>query len=103
MSSTRSTSCLVSTHFEPEGFGEDTLNSFLQIKKSGESSYYEFGTPKCSDLGIWVDVEGVRRLALSDEPFLVVFKKAQSDEPERERERDDGREGSEEREEREMK
>ncbi|ESQ27858.1 hypothetical protein EUTSA_v10019151mg [Eutrema salsugineum] len=63
---------------------QDSFKSFFTIEKSGDDAYKfrfcprtcESGGPKCSDVGIFVDETGVRRLALSDEPFLVMFKKA---------------------------
>ncbi|KAL1192328.1 Kunitz trypsin inhibitor 4 [Cardamine amara subsp. amara] len=66
-----------------EGTGEDSL-SFFKIEKAGYDAYkfvfcprnWDSDCPKCSDVGIFVDELGVRRLALSDKPFLVVFKKA---------------------------
>lgn len=70
---------------KPEGSGHDSLKSFFKIEKSGNFKAYKFvfcprtcdsGNPKCSDVGIFVDELGVRRLALSDKPFLVMFKKA---------------------------
>ncbi|KAG7659408.1 Proteinase inhibitor I3 Kunitz legume [Arabidopsis suecica] len=69
---------------KPEGFGQDSLKSFFKIEKSGEDAYKfvfcprtcDSGNPKCSDIGIFIDELGVRRLALSDKPFLVMFKKA---------------------------
>lgn len=67
----------------PEGTGKDSL-SFFKIVKSGDDAYkfvfcprtWDSDCPKCSDVGIFVDELGVRRLALSDKPFLVTFKKA---------------------------
>ncbi|KFK41765.1 hypothetical protein AALP_AA2G169300 [Arabis alpina] len=69
---------------KPEGFGGDSVKSFFKIEKSGDDAYrFTFcprtcrsNGPKCNDVGIFVDEKGVRRLALTDEPFLVVFKKA---------------------------
>ncbi|XP_010416116.1 PREDICTED: miraculin-like [Camelina sativa] len=69
---------------KPEGFGQDSSKSFFKIEKSGDDAYKfvfcpstcDSGCPKCSDVGIFEDELGVRRLALSDEPFLVMFKKA---------------------------
>ncbi|CAA7043111.1 unnamed protein product [Microthlaspi erraticum] len=69
---------------KPEGFEGDSLKSFFQIKKSQDIAYKfmlcppscDSGRPKCRDVGIFVDEIGVRRLALSSKPFLVMFKKA---------------------------
>ncbi|EOA35721.1 hypothetical protein CARUB_v10020954mg [Capsella rubella] len=69
---------------KPEGFGQDSLKSFFKIEKSGDDAYkfvfcprtWDSSCPKCSDVGVFVDELGVWRLALSDEPFLVMFKKA---------------------------
>ncbi|CAH2067034.1 unnamed protein product [Thlaspi arvense] len=69
---------------KPEGSGQDSSKSFFQIVKSGDDTYKfvfcprtcDSGGPKCSDVGIFVDEIGVRRLALSSKPFLVKFKKA---------------------------
>ncbi|VVA95136.1 unnamed protein product [Arabis nemorensis] len=74
---------------KPEGFGKDSLKSFFQIEKSGDFDDYKFvfcpkdcaGSSKvcrtkCIDVGIFVDENHVRRLALSSKPFLVRFKKA---------------------------
>ncbi|VVA95135.1 unnamed protein product [Arabis nemorensis] len=69
---------------KPEGFDGESLKSFFKIEKSGDDAYkFVFcpGTsdskcPKYSDVGIFIDEKGVRRLALSDKPLLVMFKKA---------------------------
>uniref|UniRef100_A0A1J3D7Y6 Miraculin n=1 Tax=Noccaea caerulescens TaxID=107243 RepID=A0A1J3D7Y6_NOCCA len=69
---------------KPEGYEGDSLKSFFQIKKSGDVAYKfvfcprtsDSGRPKCKNVGIFVDEIGVRRLALSSKPFLVMFKKA---------------------------
>ncbi|KAF8085536.1 hypothetical protein N665_0664s0004 [Sinapis alba] len=67
-----------------DGSGQDSPKSFFQIKKSGDDDYkFVFcppacgsGRPRCRNVGIFVDEIGVRRLALSSQPFLVMFKKA---------------------------
>ncbi|KAF8089359.1 hypothetical protein N665_0508s0007 [Sinapis alba] len=67
-----------------DGSGQDSPKSFFQIKKSGDDDYKfvfcppacDSGRPRCRNVGIFVDEIGVRRLALSSEPFLVMFKKA---------------------------
>ncbi|KAF3517834.1 hypothetical protein DY000_02063794, partial [Brassica cretica] len=59
-------------------------STYWQIQKSGDDAYkfvfcppaLETGCPRCRNVGIFVDEIGVRRLALTSEPFLVVFKKA---------------------------
>ncbi|CAH8359326.1 unnamed protein product [Eruca vesicaria subsp. sativa] len=61
--------------------GEDSANSFFQIKKIGDSvSGYKIAfcpeDKACMDVGIKVDRSGVRRLVLSSTPFEVVFEKA---------------------------
>ncbi|CAN7053003.1 unnamed protein product [Brassica rapa subsp. trilocularis] len=65
------------------GLQDDSPNSFFQIEKSGDDAYKFVFCPKtgdsgrqCTNVGIFVDEIGVRRLALSSEPFLVMFKKA---------------------------
>ncbi|CAH8312105.1 unnamed protein product [Eruca vesicaria subsp. sativa] len=66
-----------------DGSGQDSPKSFFQIKKSGNNYKFVFcppacdsGRPRCRNVGIFVDELGVRRLALSTNPFLVMFKKA---------------------------
>ncbi|XP_018486292.2 kunitz trypsin inhibitor 4-like [Raphanus sativus] len=61
--------------------GEDSANSFFQIKKIGDnlSGYKIAFCPEdkdCINVGIKVDRSGVRRLVLSSTPFEVVFEKA---------------------------
>ena len=57
---------------------KDSSKSFFQIKKDGDSSngYNIVFCPNdkdCIDVGIFVDKDGVRRLALSSTPFAVMF------------------------------
>ena len=57
---------------------KDSSKSFFQIKKDGDSSngYNIVFCPNdkdCIDVGIFVDKDGVRRLALSSTPFPVMF------------------------------
>ncbi|KAL1192202.1 Kunitz trypsin inhibitor 4 [Cardamine amara subsp. amara] len=69
---------------KPKSSEKDSLKSFFTIEKSGDDAFkfvfcprdWDSDSPKCSDVGIFVDELGVRRLALSDTPFLVMFKKA---------------------------
>ncbi|KAL0800701.1 hypothetical protein Bca101_055876 [Brassica carinata] len=70
---------------KPQGSSEETLRSYFQIQKaeSGDDAYKFVFCPQtgdsgrqCRNVGIFVDEIGVRRLALSSEPFLVMFKKA---------------------------
>ncbi|KAK9099333.1 hypothetical protein Syun_026378 [Stephania yunnanensis] len=64
--------------------GIGSLSNWFKIEKDGEDyklsfcpSVCKFCKVICKDVGIYVDGEGVRRLALSDEtPFNVMFKKA---------------------------
>ncbi|KAF2564330.1 hypothetical protein F2Q70_00016022 [Brassica cretica] len=65
---------------KPE-LGEDTSKSFFQIKKTGVlvNSYTVAFCSKdngCSDVGIFMDEHGIRRLALGSMPFPVMFMKA---------------------------
>ncbi|KAF8085539.1 hypothetical protein N665_0664s0007 [Sinapis alba] len=71
---------------QPQGLGEDSFKSFFQIEKAGDDAYkfvfcpregsQKVSRPNCFDVGISVDEKGVRHLALSYKPFLVMFKKA---------------------------
>ncbi|CAH8312050.1 unnamed protein product [Eruca vesicaria subsp. sativa] len=73
---------------KPQGPGGDSFRSFFQIVKAGDNAYkfvfcprdcagsHKVCSPNCHDVGIFVDEKGVRRLALSNKPFLVIFKKA---------------------------
>ncbi|KAJ4875013.1 kunitz trypsin inhibitor 1 [Raphanus sativus] len=90
------TICIQSTYWQVGEFDEerkkyfvvagpqDSLKSFFQIEKSGDDAYkfvfcppaLETGRPRCRNVGIFVDEKGVRRLALTSKPFLVMFKKA---------------------------
>ncbi|KAJ4884453.1 kunitz trypsin inhibitor 1 [Raphanus sativus] len=89
------TICIQSTYWRVGEFDEerkqyfvvagrqDSPKSFFQIEKSGDDYKFVFcppacesGRPKCRNVGIFVDEIGVRRLALSSKPFLVMFKKA---------------------------
>ena len=89
------TICIQSTYWRVGEFDEerkeyfvvagrqDSPKSFFQIEKSGDDYKFVFcppacdsGRPRCRNVGIFVDEIGVRRLALSSEPFLVMFKKA---------------------------
>ncbi|KAL0701621.1 hypothetical protein Bca4012_057743 [Brassica carinata] len=89
----RATICIQSTYWRVGEFDEerkqnfvvagpqDSQKSFFQIQKCGDDAYkFVFCPPaletRCSNVGIFVDEVGVRRLALTSEPFLVVFKKA---------------------------
>ncbi|KAF8085537.1 hypothetical protein N665_0664s0005 [Sinapis alba] len=70
-------------YFVVAGLQDDSPKSFFQIEKSGDDAYKFVFCPKtgdsgreCRNVGIFVDEIGVRRLALSAEPFLVRFKKA---------------------------
>nr|VDD00636.1 unnamed protein product [Brassica rapa] len=70
-------------YFVVAGLQDDSPNSFFQIEKSRDDAYKFVFCPKtgdsgrqCTNVGIFVDEIGVRRLALSSEPFLVMFKKA---------------------------
>ncbi|KAG2254077.1 hypothetical protein Bca52824_084213 [Brassica carinata] len=82
----RATICIQSTYWQVGEFDEERKKyfSFFQIQKSGDDAYkfvfcppaLETGCPRCRNVGIFVDEIGVRRLALTSEPFLVVFKKA---------------------------
>ncbi|KAF8090432.1 hypothetical protein N665_0476s0011 [Sinapis alba] len=61
--------------------GPRPSNGLFQIKKiedgiGGYKIVYCPNESNCSDIGIFVDKEGVRRLALSSTPFEVVFVKA---------------------------
>ncbi|XP_010536414.1 PREDICTED: miraculin-like [Tarenaya hassleriana] len=63
--------------------GKESLRSFFKIVKSRNDYKFvfcprdcEFCRPICGDVGIFVDENGIRRLALSDQPFVVMFKKA---------------------------
>ncbi|XP_010539107.1 PREDICTED: 21 kDa seed protein-like [Tarenaya hassleriana] len=76
----------VSTGAGSDGFGPGSVNSLFKIEKSenlGDAykivfcpSNCESCRPICGDVGIFEDENGVLRLALSDWPFEVVFKKA---------------------------
>ncbi|CAN6998557.1 unnamed protein product [Brassica oleracea var. botrytis] len=65
---------------KPE-LGEDTSKSFFQIKKTGVlvNSYTVAFCSKdngCSDVGIFMDEHGIRRLALGSMPLPVMFMRA---------------------------
>ncbi|KAF8090439.1 hypothetical protein N665_0476s0018 [Sinapis alba] len=65
--------------------GEDSSNSFLQIKKTGVlvNGYTIVFCSKdngCSDVGIYVDEHDIRRLVLGSMPFPIVFMKATEEE-----------------------
>ncbi|KAF8089358.1 LOW QUALITY PROTEIN: hypothetical protein N665_0508s0006 [Sinapis alba] len=88
------TICFLSTYWRVGEFDEERKqyfvvaglqdgSPFFQIEKSGDYAYKFVFCPKtgdsgrqCRNVGIFVDEIGVRRLALSAEPFLVRFKKA---------------------------
>ncbi|WZY76792.1 hypothetical protein YC2023_023176 [Brassica napus] len=63
------------------GAGPKPSNGFFQIKKiedglGGYKIVFCVNNNDCSDIGIFVDKQGVRRLALSSTPFEVRFMKA---------------------------
>ncbi|CAH8359255.1 unnamed protein product [Eruca vesicaria subsp. sativa] len=90
------TICIQSTYWRVGEFDEErnqnfvvagpqaSMKSFFQIEKCGDDAYkfvfcppaLETGGPRCRNVGIFVDEIGVRRLALTSKPFLVMFKKA---------------------------
>ncbi|VVA95139.1 unnamed protein product [Arabis nemorensis] len=58
---------------------DNAFRSYFQIQKVGNNlNAYKimFCPGACIDVGIFVDENSVRRLALTNEPFLVMFKKA---------------------------
>ncbi|CAH2067039.1 unnamed protein product [Thlaspi arvense] len=68
----------VGAGLKPEGYSS---KSFFLIKKSGDfrNGYKFVFCPRysdCIDVGIFVDENGARRLAISSTPFSVVFVKA---------------------------
>ncbi|XVF41517.1 hypothetical protein PTKIN_Ptkin01aG0285900 [Pterospermum kingtungense] len=64
--------------------GRETLSNWFQIQKFEDDYKLVFCPgvcdtcrPVCGDLGVFVDEDGIRRLALrSDEPLKVMFKRA---------------------------
>ncbi|KAJ6738378.1 KUNITZ TRYPSIN INHIBITOR 2 [Salix koriyanagi] len=62
--------------------GPETLDNWFKIERYGNGYKLVFCPTVCDDcevlcrdIGIYVDSEGFRRLALSDVPFKVMFKK----------------------------
>ncbi|KAJ4828764.1 hypothetical protein Tsubulata_035420 [Turnera subulata] len=73
----------VTTSGEQGNPGARTVSSWFKIEKNGDDYSLRFCPTVCDycrvlcrDIGIFVDETGVRRLALSDVPFKVMFKKA---------------------------
>ncbi|KAJ4828765.1 hypothetical protein Tsubulata_035421 [Turnera subulata] len=63
--------------------GPKTVSNWFKIEKNGDDYNLRFCPTvcnyckvQCRDIGIYIDEAGVRRLALSDVPFKVMFKKA---------------------------
>ncbi|OMO78032.1 Proteinase inhibitor I3, Kunitz legume [Corchorus capsularis] len=63
--------------------GQDTLSNWFRIEKYQDDYKLVFCPgvcdicrPVCGDLGIFIDHAGNRRLAIRDEPFKVMFKRA---------------------------
>ena len=66
--------------------GPKLSDGFFQIKKikdalGGYKIVFCVNNNDCSDIGIFVDKQGVKRLALSSTPFEVRFMKATETEP----------------------
>ncbi|KAL5729830.1 hypothetical protein ACHQM5_002726 [Ranunculus cassubicifolius] len=62
--------------------GQKTVGNWFKIEKFGADyklvfcpMVCKFCKVICRDIGIYIGADGVRRLALSDEPFRVMFKK----------------------------
>ncbi|KAJ4828762.1 hypothetical protein Tsubulata_035418 [Turnera subulata] len=63
--------------------GPKTVSNWFKIEKNGDDYNLRFCPTvcnyckvQCRDIGIYIDEAGVRRLALSDVPFKVMFQKA---------------------------
>ncbi|KAE8692896.1 putative Kunitz family trypsin and protease inhibitor protein [Hibiscus syriacus] len=62
--------------------GSETLNNWFKIERFEDDYKLVFCPgvcdicrPVCGELGVFVDVDGIRRLVLADEPLKVVFKR----------------------------
>ena len=63
--------------------GRETVDNWFKIEKDEDDyklvfcpTVCNFCKVKCRDVGVFIDDAGVRRLALSDVPFKVMFKRA---------------------------
>ncbi|KAK9049040.1 hypothetical protein SSX86_031993 [Deinandra increscens subsp. villosa] len=74
---------IVSGHGMSGNPGQETLSNWFKIEKYEDDyklvfcpAVCDFCRPVCGDIGVTITENGRRRLAISDEPFKVVFKKA---------------------------
>ncbi|XVF41518.1 hypothetical protein PTKIN_Ptkin01aG0286000 [Pterospermum kingtungense] len=63
--------------------GRETISNWFEIEKFEDDYKLAYCPvvcdtcrPVCGDLGVFIDEDGIRRLALSDEPLKVMFKRA---------------------------
>ncbi|KAL4576503.1 hypothetical protein LXL04_012598 [Taraxacum kok-saghyz] len=76
-------SLIVSAHGVQGNPGQETLSNWFKIEKFDDDYKIVFCPavcdvcrPLCGDIGVEIDENGRRRLAISDVPFKVMFKKA---------------------------
>ncbi|KAI3705221.1 hypothetical protein L1987_75455 [Smallanthus sonchifolius] len=74
---------IISGHGQAGNPGQETLSNWFKIEKY-ENGYKlvfcptvcDFCRPVCGDIGVKIDENESRRLAISDVPFMIMFRKA---------------------------
>ncbi|KAI3721477.1 hypothetical protein L2E82_32490 [Cichorium intybus] len=76
-------SLIVTAHGVEGNPGQETISNWFKIEKYQDDyklvfcpSVCDFCRPLCGDIGVEISEDGRRRLAISDVPFMVMFKKA---------------------------
>ncbi|KAI7753039.1 hypothetical protein M8C21_016794 [Ambrosia artemisiifolia] len=74
---------IVTGHGTAGNPGQDTLSNWFKIEKYEDDyklvfcpTVCDFCKPVCGDIGVKIDENGIRRLAISDVPFKIKFRKA---------------------------